>query len=240
MQITSNSVHSKPPSNNREPSSYTYPVLVFDFLGKVRLLPDRGSLVQNSLILICGGVSGMLKKLEHILEVSLFNSRWLLAPFYLGLVGGIVILLVTFAKELYHIFSHLMTLRESEVIVASLTLVDLTLVGSLLLMVIFAGYENFVSKIDVAGHEDRPEWMGKVDYAGLKIKLIASIVAISGIELLKAFVNLEGGQISDRDLAWKVGIHMTFVISGVLLALMDRIEGKHGAPKHLPKDSPHS
>ncbi len=100
-------------------------------------------------------------------------------------------------------------------------LVDLSLVGNLLLMVVFAGYENFVSKIDVKDHEDRPEWMGKLDFSGLKIKLIASIVAISGIELLKSFVEINS--ISDRELMWKVGIHLTFVVSGVLLAWMDKI-----------------
>jgi uncharacterized protein (TIGR00645 family) len=109
-------------------------------------------------------------------------------------------------------------------------LVDMSLVGNLLLIIIFSGYENFVSKIDAAGHEDKPEWMGKVDFSGLKLKLIASIVAISAIELLKAFVNLDKVLNPDQ-LKWKVGIHITLVVSGVLFALMDRLadskEGHH-------------
>lgn len=172
----------------------------------------------------------MFQKIEKFLELLMFNSRWLLAPFYIGMVGAMVILLVKFAQEFLHIAPGILSSSEGEVILAVLTLVDMSLVGNLLLMVIFAGYENFVSKIDVGKHEDRPDWMGKVDYSGLKIKLIASIVAISGIELLKSFVNVS--DMKDRDLAWRVGIHLTFVVSGVFLALMDRIT--EGGPGHHP------
>ncbi len=184
-----------------------------------------------------------MKKLEHLLEVIVFNSRWLLAPFYLGLVGGIVILLIKFGQEFFHVATHALSGSESDVILAILTLVDMSLVANLLLIIIFSGYENFVSKIDTAGHEDRPEWMGKVDFSGLKIKVIASIVAISAIELLKAFVNISSlgtpGEdwrwtIEDKALAWKVGIHIMLVISGVLFALMDKIaESSHaGKGRH--------
>lgn len=175
----------------------------------------------------------MHKKTEKFLEALIFNSRWLLAPFYIGLVAAVFMLLIKFVQELLHVLPQVFSSSESEVILAVLTLVDISLVGNLLLMVIFAGYENFVSKIDVADHEDRPEWMGKVDYSGLKIKLIASIVAISGIELLKAFMNVN--ELTNTQLAWKVGIHMTFVTSGVLLAWMDRIEG--GGHDHPPRES---
>ena len=178
-----------------------------------------------------------MKALEHLIEVLVFNSRWLLAPFYLGLVAAIAMLLVKFGEEFFHIVSHALAMSESDLILAILTLVDMSLVASLLLIIIFSGYENFVSKIDTGGHEDRPEWMGKVDFSGLKIKVIASIVAISAIELLKAFVHMSfdsgvGVQWqntnADKILAWKVGIHFTLVISGVLFALMDRIaEGGH-------------
>lgn len=178
-----------------------------------------------------------MKVIEHFLEVLVFNSRWLLAPFYLGLVAGIGLLLVKFGQEFFHIVSHAVGMSEGDFILAILTLVDLSLVASLLLIIIFSGYENFVSKIDTAGHEDRPEWMGKVDFSGLKIKVIASIVAISAIELLKAFVHmgLDAGAAepwtwtnADKVLSWKVGIHFTLVLSGVLFALMDRIaEGGH-------------
>ena len=187
----------------------------------------------------------MIKALEHLLEILIFNSRWLLAPFYLGLVACIVILLVKFGQEFFHIVPQMLDGKESEIILAILTLVDMSLVANLLLIIIFSGYENFVSKIDTAGHEDRPEWMGKVDFSGLKVKVIASIVAISAIELLKAFVNVSTeaqelnvalattGQAAavaewqwtanDKALAWKVMIHVILVVSGVLFAYMDRL-----------------
>ncbi len=180
-----------------------------------------------------------MKAIEHFLEIIIFNSRWLLAPFYLGLVAGIVILLIKFAQEFFHVAGHALSGSESEVILAILTLVDMSLVANLLIIIIFSGYENFVSKIDTAGHEDRPEWMGKVDFSGLKIKVIASIVAISAIELLKAFVNVSNlgtpGEdwrwtVEDKALAWKVGIHILLVISGVLFAIMDKVA--ESTPKH--------
>lgn len=168
-----------------------------------------------------------MKKVEHALEVLMFNSRWLLAPFYIGLVLGIAMLLVKFGQEFFHIAPHVFDSTESELILAVLTLVDMSLVANLLIIIIFSGYENFVSKIDVAEHEDRPEWMGKVDFSGLKVKLIASIVAISAIELLKAFVKVEtlsAEQLSwGGPLGWKVAIHFVLIVSGVLFALMDRI-----------------
>lgn len=131
-----------------------------------------------------------MKRVEHFLEVLIFNSRWLLAPFYLGLMICMLILLVKFFQEFIHIVPHTLDSSESDIVLAILTLVDMSLVANLLLIIVFSGYENFVSKIDTAGHVDRPGWMGKVDFSGLKMKVIASIVAISAIELLKAFVNI--------------------------------------------------
>ena len=131
-----------------------------------------------------------MKAIEHVLEVLIFNSRWLLAPFYLGLVGGIIILLVKFGQEFFHLVPQTLSGSESDIVLAILTLVDMSLVANLLLIIVFSGYENFVSKINTGGNEDRPDWMGKVDFSGLKVKVIASIVAISAIELLKAFVNV--------------------------------------------------
>ncbi|RTR20675.1 TIGR00645 family protein [Azospirillum griseum] len=168
--------------------------------------------------------------IERRFEQVIFASRWLLAPFYLGLVIALGLLLIKFLQEVLHIAPHVLDMAEKDVLLAVLTLIDLSLAGNLLLMVIFSGYENFVSKIDVADHEDRPDWMGKVDFGGLKLKLIASIVAISGIHLLKSFMNL--ANVTQNELMWLVIIHMTFVVSGVLLALMDRLEGhRHGPAK---------
>ena len=124
-------------------------------------------------------------------------------------------------------FTHVLDAKESEVIVGILALVDMALVGSLLLMIIFSGYEIFVSKIHVADEEDRPAWMGKVDFSGLKLKVIGAIVAISAIDLLKTFMNISDGmtESSTDALMWKVIVHLTFVVSGVLFAVMDWIAG---------------
>ena len=136
-------------------------------------------------------------------------------------------LLVVFVNEAGHELSHLLTMSPEEAILMVLSLIDLSLAGNLLLIVIFSGYENFVSKIDTGDDEDRPGWMGKVDFSGLKMKLMASIAAISAIALLRAFMQLaEGQEITDRHLIWLVGIHLTFVVSGVLLALMDWLASK--------------
>lgn len=155
----------------------------------------------------------------------MFSSRWLLAPFYVGLVGAIVLLLWKFVKEFALLLPVVISGDGGDVMVGVLTLVDVALVANLLLIIIFAGYENFVSKIDTGDHEDRPEWMGHVSFSDLKIKVIGSIVAISGIELLKAFVNVEN--YTNEQLGWKIGLHMTFVVSGVLFAVMDKLSTKH-------------
>ena len=165
--------------------------------------------------------------LERWLETGLFRSRWLMAPFYVGLVAALAALLVVFANELFYKITHLIGMSPEKAILMVLSLIDLSLAANLLLIVIFSGYENFVSKIDTGNDEDRPSWMGTVDFAGLKMKLIASIVAISAIALLKAFMELvEGEVVADRTLAWLVGIHLTFVVSGVLMALMDWLASK--------------
>lgn len=164
--------------------------------------------------------------IERNLERLIFASRWIMAPFYLGLVVSLGMLLVKFMQELIHVAPAVFSMSETAVILAVLSLIDLSLAGNLLLMVIFAGYENFVSKIDTGDSEDRPDWMGKVDFSGLKLKLIASIVAISGIQLLRAFMDVENT--TKENLQWMLIIHLTFVVSGVLLAVMDKlVESAH-------------
>ncbi len=170
-------------------------------------------------------------KFEHLLESVLFASRWLMAPFYLGLIVALITLLWVFFADLFITIQPLMTLhpKPEQAILMALSLIDLSLAGNLLLIVTYSGYENFVSKIDTAGHEDRPEWMGTVNFSGLKLKLIASIVAISGIALLKAFMQIGAdGVINERNLVWLVTLHMTFILSGVALAFMDWIVSKSG------------
>jgi uncharacterized protein (TIGR00645 family) len=165
--------------------------------------------------------------LEFLLELGLFRARWLMAPFYVGLVVALGALLAVFGAELVHQLSDVFAMTPEKAILMVLSLIDLSLAGNLLLIVVFSGYENFVSKIDTGDDEDRPEWMGAVDFSGLKLKLIASIVAISAIALLRAFMRLaEGEGTDDRTLTWLVAIHLTFVVSGVLMAVMDLITGK--------------
>lgn len=172
---------------------------------------------------------GIKPRVETAFERLLFQSRWLMAPFYAGLALALLMLLAVFLRDLfYYVPKALMVgpgagLSSNDAILAVLTLVDLSLAGNLLLIVMFSGYENFVSKLDLEGETDRPPWMGTVDFSGLKMKLIASIVAISGIQLLKTFMNIgkPGYALNESEAMWGVVIHLTFVISGVLLALMD-------------------
>lgn len=178
-------------------------------------------------------LSKQLTWVEKIVETTLFKSRWLLAPLYIGLMLCLVMLMIKFIQEFLHIVPHILEISGLDLILQILALVDVVLVANLLLMIIFSGYENFVSKIDmVEGHVDRPEWMGKIDYSGLKLKVIGSVVAISYIELLRAFMRVN--DLSDRVLYWLVGIHMAFIVSGVLFALMDKLG--HRAVPHAEHD----
>lgn len=168
--------------------------------------------------------NGTSAKLERVLENTLFKGRWLLAPFFLGLLFSVLLLLIKFFKHLYVMTVSALTDNTDNLLVGILTLVDTALLAGLLLIIIFSGYENFVSKLDIDNHKDRPSWMGKVGFSGLKIKLISAIVAISAVELLKVFISSE--QLSNEELAWKVGIHLTFVLSGVLFSITDYINSK--------------
>ena len=165
--------------------------------------------------------------MEKLIEKMLFASRWLLAPIYLGLAAALFILGVKFFHELWHALSHVVVWTEAEVVLSLLALVDLALVASLIVMVMFSGYENFVSKIDMAGEGDKLAWLGKLDAGTLKLKVAASIVAISSIHLLRAF--MDATKIENDKLMWYVIIHLTFVVSAVLLGVLDRLTaGAHG------------
>lgn len=163
--------------------------------------------------------------LERNFENTLFASRWLMAPMYFGLIVTLAMLAFVFLRELWHYMPKVLEMTAEQTILMGLTLIDLTLAANLLLIVMFSGYENFVSKIEVEDGKDRPDWMGKVDFSGLKMKLIASIVAISGIHLLKQFMEIGVASAAERvtsgELMWLVIIHLTFVTSGVLMAVMD-------------------
>ena len=169
-----------------------------------------------------------LKRVETVFESLIFNSRWLMAPFYFGLVISLAVLLLKFCMVLWEFIVHAPGSKESDIILGVLSLIDISLTGNLILIVVFSGYENFVSKIDTHGSEDRPSWMGTLDFSGLKMKLIGSIVAISAIQVLKAFMNIDT-VFDAQKLAWLVGVHLVFVASAFMLALSDRWSGgDHG------------
>ena len=168
-----------------------------------------------------------LKRVERGLENLIFNSRWLMAPFYLGLVVSLAVLLLKFLMMLWEFILHAPGAEETDIILGVLGLIDVCLVGNLILIVVFSGYENFVSKIDPGGHPDWPDWITKVNFAGLKQKLLASIVAISAIQVLKAFMNIDAA-FDVQKMSWLVGVHLVFVISALMLALSDRWGGDHG------------
>jgi uncharacterized protein (TIGR00645 family) len=161
---------------------------------------------------------------ERGFERAIFMSRWLLAPFYLGLSLSLAVLLYDFVRRTIHLVEHLEIVEHDTIIIGILGLIDLSLMGNLVLMVMFAGYESFVSKLHIDDHTERLDWMGQIGFGDLKLKLMTSIVAISAIRLLEAFMDIEN--MNNRELAWTVGIHVTFVVSGLLLALMERLMHK--------------
>ena len=157
--------------------------------------------------------------IEGLLQRVLFASRWLLAPFYFALALGLVALLAKVVQRTYDLAISFASFTEANIMLGVLALVDLTLTASLIVIVIFSGYVNFVSRIDASEHKDWPQWMANIDFSELKLKLMSSIVAISAIKLLESFMEVEHE--SDRNLYFLVGIHLTFVVSTLLLALSD-------------------
>ena len=159
------------------------------------------------------------------MEKAIFAARWILAPFYIGLILTLLLLLIKFMQQFVDFVGIIWTADFKDTELALLSLLDLALLGNLVLIVVFAGYENFVSKIESAENSvDRPEWMGRVDFSGLKLKLIGSLVAISVIELLKDF--MEADEAVNDGLIWRIAIHMVFVVSGLLFAIMDTIAAR--------------
>lgn len=166
--------------------------------------------------------------MERALENLLYTSRWLLAPIYMGLSLALLALGVKFFQELLHVIPVLLTMKEADLVLVTLSLIDISLVGGLIVMVMFSGYENFVSRIDIAEGKEKLAWLGKLDSGSLKQKVAASIVAISSIHLLKAFMNAE--KINNDKLMWYVIMHMTFVLSAMGMALIDRMNVKEKPP----------
>ena len=168
-------------------------------------------------------------KLEEATEKLLFSSRWVLAPIFLGLSLALIALGFKFFQEAWHVFGHLIAMDESDLVLKVLAMIDIALVGSLIIMVMFSGYENFVSTIDAKG-TDSLNWLGKLDAGTLKLKVAASIVAISSIHLLRVFMQVGKKNpdtqellVTNDQIMWFVILHMTFVVSAVLLGVLDKM-----------------
>ena len=167
------------------------------------------------------------RAIERGAESALFNSRWLMAPFYVGLIVSVAVLLVKFVRMLWAFILEAPGAKSTDTILGVLSLIDVVLVANLILIVVFSGYENFVKRIDTSGHPSWPVWMTRIDFAGLKQKLLASIVAISAIHVLEAFLNIDSNFDAVR-MTWLVAVHLVFVISALLLALSDRWSADKG------------
>lgn len=163
----------------------------------------------------------MLEKIENSLEKTMYASRWLLAPIYVGMSLGLIALFFKFFEELFHLLPHLLDINEETLVLKLLTLIDLSLVGSLIVIVMFSGYENFVSRLNLSDTTEKLNWLGTHDYGSLKVKLASSIVAISSIHLLKIFMNVERTD-SDK-IMWYVIVHMSLVVSAVMLGYLDKL-----------------
>ena len=162
--------------------------------------------------------------IERLVERLLFASRWILAPVYLAMSLALIALGIKFFMEVYHLLHGIIGLSEADLVLRLLALIDMVLVGSLIVMVMFSGYENFVSRIDVKDGGDSLGWLGKLDASSLKLKVAASIVAISSIHLLRAFMGINNTTSVDNDrLMWYVIIHLTFVVSAVMMGVMDKM-----------------
>jgi uncharacterized protein (TIGR00645 family) len=166
-----------------------------------------------------------MRKMTALLERFLLASRWLLAPLFLGLLVALVALLVKAGQHVIHIAETILTATESDVILSALGLVDLTLAASLILIIIFSGYENFLTTLDGGGRGHFPTWLTRIDFTGMKLKLLASIVSIAAVQLLRVFMSVT--ERSDREVFWSATLLVVFVLAAVLLALADKIDGGH-------------
>ena len=168
--------------------------------------------------------------MERFLENLMYSARWILAPIYLGLSLVLVLLTVKFFQEVFHVLPTILELKETQLILLALTLIDLSLVGGLIVMVMLSGYENFVSRLDIDENDDKLKWLGKMDTTSLKNKVAASIVAISSIHLLKIFMDAE--HVPDNKIMWYVLMHLTFVVSAFGMGMLDRFSKPACADHH--------
>ena len=168
--------------------------------------------------------------MERFTENLMYATRWLLAPVYFGLSLGLLALTIKFFQEIFHVLPHILSVSENELILLLLSLVDMSLVGGLLIMVMLSGYENFISALDIDEHKEKLNWLGKMDSGSLKNKVAASIVAISSIHLLRVFMDAKN--IPDNKLLWYVVIHLTFVLSAFVMGYLDSLSRKEKLSSH--------
>lgn len=168
-------------------------------------------------------------RIEKTIEKIMYLSRWLLAPIYLGLSFALLMLAITFFKEVFHTLPLIISMQEADLVLLVLSLIDLALVGGLIVMVMISGYENFVSQLDIEDAE-KLSWLGKMDSSSLKMKVAASIVAISSIHLLRIFMNL--ANVDDSKIKWYVIVHLTFVASAFAMGLLDKISHSEKVAQH--------
>lgn len=194
----------------------------------LRSLTESPKIIRFWLLAIKGSKATHMNKLESLIEKTMYRSRWLLAPIYIGLSLALLALGIKFFQEAWHLLPHVLDLKEADMVLKILSLIDLAMVGGLIVMVMMSGYENFVSQLDVGEDEEKLSWLGKMDSSSLKMKIAASIVAISSIHLLQKFMNVQ--TIDNDKLMWYVIIHLTFVLSAFAMGALDRVAKKPEPP----------
>lgn len=177
-----------------------------------------------------------MERSQRTIGSFIFLSRWLQAPLYFGLIVAQCVYVYHFLVELVHLIRHAAGIKETEIMLTVLGLIDVVMIANLLIMVIVGGYETFVSRLNLQGHPDQPEWLSHVNAGVLKVKLATALIGISSIHLLKTFIEAE--RLSNKVMAWQVIIHITFVASAFFLAWTDRITtSKSEATGSLPGTS---
>ncbi len=165
-----------------------------------------------------------------VLVATIFASRWLQAPLYIGLIVAQAVYVYHFMIELWHLVSHAKAIGETEIMLIVLSLIDVVMIANLLIMVIIGGYETFVSRLNLEGHPDQPEWLSQVNAGTMKIKLSMALIGISSIHLLKTFIN--AAQMQHDTIMWQVAIHLTFLVSALAMAWTDRLMHNGEAAPH--------
>src|SRR6476619_6736692 len=182
------------------------------------------------------------RKALRPIPMLIFSSRWLQLPLYIGLIVAQGVYVVLFLKELWHLFAHAFDFSEQQIMLAVLGLIDVVMISNLLVMVIVGGYETFVSRLNLEGHPDQPEWLSHVNASVLKIKLAMAIIGISSIHLLKTFIEagsigMQGAKLTEAGVMWQTIIHITFILSAVGIAYVDRLGHLSAIPRPVKADA---